>query len=169
MRCLAPVRGSVVCRTEGGNAKKKSLYLEALAWVRYRPAVPQSELTAVVVTDISLRTLPHARPYEYLLSVAEPAVMQFSTIYCVLSHRRRGETPVVFQRVALIIHYAPWGGGSKLMNKVLWKISFRQVFTCFRVRAAGIFHWDQELVVKAYQRAGNQVGSISVRLMLMCS
>lgn len=80
LRCLAPAGGSVVCGTEGGNAKKKKkkgLYLEELAWVQRRPAAPQTELTDVAVTDISLLTLPHARPYEYLRSGEEPAVMQF--------------------------------------------------------------------------------------------
>lgn len=77
-----------MCGAEGGKATtKKRLYLEELAWVQYWPAAPQTELTDVVVTDISLLTLPHARPYEYLPSGEEPAVMQcFSTTDRVLSY-----------------------------------------------------------------------------------
>lgn len=84
--------------TEGGDAKQKKkkvcLYSEELAWGQYRPAAPQTELTDVVVTDISLLTLPHARPYEYLLSVAQPAVMQFCVLYLGWG------TLLVFQREA---------------------------------------------------------------------
>lgn len=44
--------------------QKVSLYLEKLALVQHGPDVPQTELTDVVVTDISLLRLPNAQPYE---------------------------------------------------------------------------------------------------------
>lgn len=42
------------------------LYFQKLALVQHRPAAPQTELTDVVVTDISPLRLPPVRPYEYL-------------------------------------------------------------------------------------------------------
>lgn len=63
--------------------QKVCLYLEKLASVQHRPDAPQTELTDVVVTYISLFRLPPVRPYEYLLHVEAQAAMGLpqSTIF----------------------------------------------------------------------------------------
>lgn len=68
--------------------QKVCLYLEELALVQHRPDAPQTELTDVVVTDISLLRLPPVRPYEYLLHARVSAVMLLLKIdrilpYCI--------------------------------------------------------------------------------------
>lgn len=47
--------------------QKVCLYLEKLASVQHRPDALQTQLTDVLVTDISLLRLPPVWPYEYLL------------------------------------------------------------------------------------------------------
>jgi len=77
---------------EDGDAKKVCLYFEKLALVQHRPDAPQTELTEVVVTDISLLKLPPARPYEYLLSAEMSAVMRHpqTTIFYHIVYRNAG-------------------------------------------------------------------------------
>lgn len=60
------------------------LYLEELARVQNGPDARRTELTDVVVTDISPLRLPPARPYEYLPNAGESAVLQLpqSTVVC---------------------------------------------------------------------------------------
>lgn len=64
--------------------QKVCLYLEILAAVQNRPDAPQTELTDVVVTDISLLRLPPVQPYEYLLNAGVSAVMRLPqpTVFC---------------------------------------------------------------------------------------
>lgn len=98
--------------------QKVCLYLEELASVQRGPAAPQTEPTDVVVTDISLLRLPPVRPYEYLQKCWNVCCKAATAIDRILPCCIWGVL-AVFESVTLIIHYAQWGIGSKLMNKTL--------------------------------------------------
>lgn len=97
--------------------QKVCLYLEKLASVQHRPDAPQTELTDVVVTDISLFRLPPVRPYEYLLNAGESAVMwpPQSTVFCILYMGNAGSV----SKCSIDNSLHSVGFGSKLMNKTL--------------------------------------------------
>lgn len=86
--------------------QKVCLYLEKLASVQHRPDALQSELTDVVVTDISPLRLPPVRPYEYLLNVGPSVVMWFPqpTVFCHIVPYIGNAASA--DSVTLIIHYA---------------------------------------------------------------
>ena len=64
--------------------KKKILYFKKLALVQHRPDVLQTELTDVMVTDISLPRFPPVQPYEYVVDAEMSAATPHpqTTIFC---------------------------------------------------------------------------------------
>lgn len=103
--------------------QKVCLYLEKLALVQHRPDARQSELTDVVVTDISLLRLPPAlvRPYEYLV----PSLVRLpqTTVFCHTGFLAQ------FESVTLIIHFSyREGEAQNLLIKLCEACGFTDVF-----------------------------------------
>lgn len=107
--------------------QKVCLYLEKLALVQHRPDARQSELTDVVVTDISLLRLPPAlvRPYEYLVNAEVPSLVRLpqTTVFCHTGFLAQ------FESVTLIIHFSHREGEAQnLLIKLCEACGFTDVF-----------------------------------------
>lgn len=107
--------------------QKVCLYLEKLALVQHRPDARQSELTDVVVTDISLLRLPPAlvRPYEYLVNAEVPSLVRLpqTTVFCHTGFLAQ------FESVTLISHFSyREGEAQNLLIKLCEACGFTDVF-----------------------------------------
>lgn len=117
-----------MCETEGGDAKSLSLFRETgFGAIMARCTANWSDrcsghryFSAQITTCTAMWIF--AGCWRDCWNAA-------STVNRILSYYKEGML-AVFQSAPLIIHYAQWGTGSKLMNKTLWKIQFHQVFTC---------------------------------------